>query len=307
MYVMHTLIVTCGDFYYYRLAKDVGGRECAVVTTIFSLTHEYALRYHSRTCANSVETTLCIVGLFYYNRLWKVKMFCPDLTKMTLVITVCFLIRSSSLAGWVPLALLKLCEHPSNFLPVLMAGLTVALPCILASVAIDSWYYGVVTVPQFNFVYFNVLENLSVYFGIDPWFAYLHGFKDQYGNFFVLAIFGLSWVSVVQIQGQAAKSRIPSFFVFTAASLTVLSTVDHKELRFLSPLVQLGCLSEGFVLAQGFKIKPLRLLVKWTVIVVMFMGAAVGYIYATRAYMGIYYSHMEAQLTFRAEGLKVTE
>ena len=309
MYMMHTVLVTFGDYFFFKLAKDIAGRECAVVTTIFSLTHEYALRYHTRTCANSVETSLCIIALYYYNKLWKPEVFDGNLTKMTLAISISFLIRSSSLAGWLPLAVLKIAEFPrGNLSAIIVAGVTVAIPCVLMSFIIDSYYYGVWTFPQYNFVYYNVVENLSVHFGIDPWYAYIHGFRDQYGKFVDLAIFGLAWISVKQIsEAREGKSGVPSVLVFTVSSLAVLSTVDHKELRFLSPLVQLGCMSEAFVIVQGYRVKSLRLVTKWAVITIMFMGAAVGYIYATRAYQGIFYSSAEPHLLFRSVGNKVTE
>lgn len=92
---------------------------------------------------------------------------------MTAFITVNFISRSSSLAPWIPLALLKICENWANFFPIAVAGLTVAVPWMVLSVLIDSWYYGVWTVPQVNFVVVNVVENLSIYFGVEPWHFYL--------------------------------------------------------------------------------------------------------------------------------------
>jgi hypothetical protein len=75
-----------------------------------------------------------------------------NLTKMTLLITICFLARSSSLAAWIPLAILRIIENFSFFLPILVAGLTVTIPICAFSIGLDSYYYGTFTIPQYNFV-----------------------------------------------------------------------------------------------------------------------------------------------------------
>lgn len=92
---------------------------------------------------------------------------------MTILITISFLGRSSSLASWIPLAILKIMEDANYLTPIILAGLFVTIPMCIASTLLDSYYYGAFTVPQYNFIGINVLENLSIYFGIDPWYFYL--------------------------------------------------------------------------------------------------------------------------------------
>jgi hypothetical protein len=104
-------------------------------------------RYISRTSANGIEGNLAIAALYYYTRLNKPKLFDPSLQKMTLLITITFLCRSSSLAAWIPLALFKIIEDFDWFLPILVSGLSVTVPVCLVSVGIDSYYYGVLAVP----------------------------------------------------------------------------------------------------------------------------------------------------------------
>ena len=79
-------------------------------------------------------------------------MFNRELNIMTLLITLSFLARSSSLAAWIPLALLKIVEDPAFFVPIVVAGLTVTVPSIAISIGLDSLYYGTFTIPQINFV-----------------------------------------------------------------------------------------------------------------------------------------------------------
>ena len=90
---------------------------------------------------------------------------------MTLFITLAFLVRSSSLVGWIPLALIKALSSRSYFLAIIEATVTVAVPVTAASILADSLFYGKFTIAPINFLYVNVLDNLSQYFGLqDPTF-----------------------------------------------------------------------------------------------------------------------------------------
>lgn len=151
MYAMHCLIWTFGDYFYFHLASSLVNKQCAIFTTIISLTNQTVNRYVSRTSMNGVEGNLAIAALYYYTQI-KPKIMDKNLTKMTLLITICFLARSSSLAAWIPLAILRIIENFSFFLPILVAGLTVTIPICAFSVGLDSYYYGTFTIPQYNFV-----------------------------------------------------------------------------------------------------------------------------------------------------------
>jgi hypothetical protein len=66
---------------------------------------------------------------------------------MTLSITVAFLVRSSSLIGWIPLALLKMCTSFDYSLNIIYAGILVALPTVAFSCITDIISYGKITIP----------------------------------------------------------------------------------------------------------------------------------------------------------------
>ena len=100
---------------------------------------------------NGVEGNLAIIALYYY-QLIRPSFFNRELNIMTLMITLSFLARSSSLAAWIPLAVLKIIEDPAFLGPIIVAGLTVTVPSIVLSIGLDSLYYGTLTIPQINFV-----------------------------------------------------------------------------------------------------------------------------------------------------------
>ena len=146
MYFMHCVIWSLGDYYYYKFVKLMAGPRCAILTTMISLTNESVNRYVSRTSANGVEGNLAIIALYYY-QLIQPKIFNKQLAIMTFVITISFIIRSSSLAAWVPLAVLKIIQEPEFLIPIVVAGLSVTIPSIILSICLDSIYYGTFTIP----------------------------------------------------------------------------------------------------------------------------------------------------------------
>ena len=133
---------------------------------------EFVIRYISHTAMNGIEGNLTLAALYYYLKL-KPVVGCGNLQIMTLLITISFLARSSSLAAWIPLAILKIIENYEFVFPIIYAGITVAIPICIASTLLDSYFYGTFSIPQVNFIRINVIENLSIYFGISPWYFYI--------------------------------------------------------------------------------------------------------------------------------------
>lgn len=80
---------------------------------------------------------------------------------MITCISMAFIIRSTSVIGWVPLLLFKLCSSPCRYLVSFVKSVPILVVLLLISLTIDQKFYGRRTFPQFNFVYLNVVENLS--------------------------------------------------------------------------------------------------------------------------------------------------
>lgn len=151
---------------------------------------------YGKTLTNTPEAIFCLLGLRFYNRL-KPKVD-RDMILMTLSITAAFLIRSSSLIGWIPLALVKMFTSFDYFTSIVKSGLVVAIPAMMLGIAIDSVSYGKLTVPQVNFVHVNVVENISKYFGTDPFSFYIKELPEFVNSLDGIntAGFGLCWLTV---------------------------------------------------------------------------------------------------------------
>ena len=60
---------------------------------------------------------------------------------------------------------------------ILQSGIFVALPTIAFSIFCDSMYYGKWTCPQFMFVYVNVIEDITAFFGVCNMDFFLYNFE----------------------------------------------------------------------------------------------------------------------------------
>lgn len=138
---------------------------------------------------------------------------------------------------------------------IVEAALTVALPVSALSILADSWYYGRLTVAPYNFVYINVVDNLSKFFGEAIGAYYLQQLPDficVLSPYSKLVLFGFCLFTMYQVNGMLLIQRTqkysnaPCFLIFFASNLLVLSNVDHKEQRFMAQLFPLFGLFYAF-------------------------------------------------------------
>lgn len=177
VYAMNTLIFAVGDYYLYLLAKRLLGRRFAQLALVYSLFNANINIIFQKTLANGAEAALSMGALYYYTNL--TPQFNKEMKLLTLFLTLSFVIRSSSAAGWVPL-LVGLLRDPSYLKPLVISAFLVAAPTLAASLAVDYYYYGHLTCPQVNFLQANVVSNLSAHFGTEPWFHYLNKLPNMF-------------------------------------------------------------------------------------------------------------------------------
>jgi hypothetical protein len=189
---MNTTLQVLGDYYLYLLAKQTLGRDGALMALIYSLMNQRINEIMGKTLSNGAEAAFSIGGLYYYSQL-KPK-FDKNMASMTFCITMAFLVRSSNLAGWVPLALIKVFSSLDYFVAILISGVCITLPIFGFSVLIDSLYYGKLMIPQLNFVYINVIANVAGnWFGVSSPYYYiieLREFICYSEMFFKISLFG---------------------------------------------------------------------------------------------------------------------
>ena len=108
---------------------------------------------------------------------------------------------------------------------------------------IDRLYYEVWTLPPLNFLYFNIIQSLAVFYGRNDWHYYLsQGYP-------LLLVTALPWTTVgIQKALRLRKQNPPrsaTEYILSQTAIVVLlvpallSLISHKEVRFIYPLLPL--------------------------------------------------------------------
>lgn len=114
------------------------------------------------------------------------------------------------------------------------------------SILADRWYYGAWTFPPLHFLYFNLSQNLAVFYGRNRWDYYLTEglplllttFTPFAATAVFKAVFGT--LEAEKRPKRDAKVRLNAFRSLALAivfSVTSLSMISHKEVRFVYPLL----------------------------------------------------------------------
>jgi hypothetical protein len=142
-YVLHLVMLWVGDTYFWCTYKKHLGKNSARFALIFFITVKQFNFIYSRYFINSYEVIFNLIGFYYYLEAGKAldKPTCI----MTGIISAIFIIRYTACIPWVPLLVVKLIEERNALLSFIKAFFVVSIPVIGFLVAIDSWYFGSLT------------------------------------------------------------------------------------------------------------------------------------------------------------------
>ena len=173
---------------------------------------------------------------------------------LTAALTVSFMIRNTSPIGWPPLLLLKII-YDRSLIPVLLAGIFVFVPVLGFSICLDSFYYGFEDFPvvtAFNFVKANLAEGLSKYFGTDPSHFYIIAVMPLFFTVAYPSVIGSFYVYARDSLKGGFKEK-PYMLILTVTYLIVFSAIEHKEPRFLLPIMPFCFLMLGYFISKLLK------------------------------------------------------
>jgi len=192
----------------------------------------------SRTLSNVAEMCFSTIGLSFIS-------FGKPSDVNSLVFALLFggigcIIRPTCFLIWIPLVFVLLLKKEIHFLNLFKACFIVVPVLLVLLFGIDFYFYGSFTVVHWNFLQFNILENIGEFYGAHSWHWYLsQGLPVVFGVqvlFFIVGVF---------CSGPKQKTLlwISMFYIF------VHSMIVHKEFRFLLPVVPILLCYAG----QGFK------------------------------------------------------
>ncbi|KAG0235233.1 glycosylphosphatidylinositol anchor biosynthesis [Mortierella sp. GBA43] len=115
---------------------------------------------------------------------------------------------------------------------VVMGGIAILGAAVLDSTLFyDDW-----VLTPLNFLRINVLEGISLFYGTSPWHWYLsQGLPMLFGIYLPFVLYG-SWHALRSNKGLNANMKHQVVYV-CLWTLVIYSSLQHKEWRFLYPIV----------------------------------------------------------------------
>ncbi|KAB0405666.1 hypothetical protein E2I00_003083, partial [Balaenoptera physalus] len=201
----------------------------------------------TRTLTNTMETVLTIIALFYYPLEGSKFM---NSVKYSSLVALAFIIRPTAVIPWIPLLFRHFWQEQRKLDLILHQFLPVGFVTLSFSLIIDRIFFGQWTLVQYNFLKFNVLQNVGSFYGSHPWHWYFsQGFPAVLGTHLPFFIHGCL----------LAPKRYRIFLVTVLWTLLVYSHVHHPlPMRFLQCPPDLTGKGDYLVEADIFYLNPLK-------------------------------------------------
>ncbi|TVY34375.1 GPI mannosyltransferase, partial [Lachnellula occidentalis] len=267
--IVQAYFAAVGDYYTWQLSEKIYGRGnnaswASLLMTIFSPWQWFC---STRTFSNCLETTMTITALNFWP--WK---FSSDsvlddptgvkeravapaktsifeepgsvkglITSLLLAGTACIL-RPTNAFIWFSIVMATISRFfsdsrlkASDYLVLIRQAVFCGSIILVVSGISDRLYFGEWTFPPYQFLNFNVNQDLAVFYGRNVWHYYLsQGLPLLLTTYLPFALIGL-WDSA-----SLPASNI-RFLLTTTILVTIgtLSLIAHKEVRFIYPLLPL--------------------------------------------------------------------
>lgn len=235
--VLQVIFASIGDVFFLKLARRVVGGGVAKWALLAHLTNHFALFTLTRTLSNSLETILSVAALSYFDWGNGNEKYCDrDRWVHLSLAALSIVVRPTALITWMPLWAWTLLKENSRFkfsTQLASAG-TVT---IIASILLDSHFYGQFTFVPWEFLKFNVIHGISTLYGSHPFHWYLtQGFPVVLGPHILPYYASFAYVR---------KSRNLALASLTAWMILVYSLLSHKEFRFILTALPLAMCQVG--------------------------------------------------------------
>ncbi|KAL2930395.1 GPI mannosyltransferase 3, partial [Bienertia sinuspersici] len=193
----------------------------------------------TRTLSNSLETVLTIVSLYYWPCMRVRGKISSSSRKWALAIAaLACAVRPTSAVVWIYVGLIELFVASDRLKFVFLeaapiGGAVLAITCLL-----DRMIYGSWIVVPFNFLKFNFFSSGGDYYGTHPWHWYFtQGFVVMLFTYLPFFISGFIY------------SKYWKLSSLVGWVIGIYSMLDHKEFRFVLPVLPVALMFSGYSLA----------------------------------------------------------
>ena len=217
------------DLFTYKLGRKYFGPLAGKWALLFTLSNPAQADIGTRALSNSVETALCaaVASIWPMRRKdWSAKRWSLALC----ILGLTCLVRISAVQMFLPASLFLFLYAP-NPVEVILIAIPLMTTVVSFGIAIDSFFYGKFTVSWWNFFQWNIVQNISSLFGVEPFYFYFGTLKSVLlRSALPFTIFGLG------NSFYRFKSFGP-FLLFVLPYFVFSSVQPHKEHRFLLPIL----------------------------------------------------------------------
>ena len=229
--VIGAILASIGECFLYKFALNYskGNVKLAKVALVMSLVNPFNWYIITRSFSNNFEMILTTIGLSYwpfYNNKDKNIVIRNALISSAFGIVSC-IVRPTNAILWLCLGahLLYRLKDIRTKLSLFISFETVLI--LLVNTVIDYLFYNEFTFPLYNFIQFNVIKSLSIFYGVAPWHFYIFQAVP------IMTMTSLPFLLhyLVSLKGYKGVLGISSFIVVGSFSL-----INHKEFRFIYPL-----------------------------------------------------------------------
>jgi len=219
-------------------------RSVARMALLFSLTHFFSSYISVRTQSNVVEALVLLIALQQ-----------RTFPRFLLVAGMGGALRITAVVPCMPLALRFVLtatrRHGAKGL-LHCASWTVALVAFWVGVVacVDFVFYGRWLCTPYNFVHFNVVKGYSKYFGVHPWHWYwTKALPVMIGP--QVLFFALFVTRSAQTLAGPNRARIVDLLSMMVVTSVLYSFLEHKEMRFVYPLVPVAIALSAWAFVRG--------------------------------------------------------
>ncbi|XP_007898015.1 GPI mannosyltransferase 3 [Callorhinchus milii] len=236
--LVQSFLAALADVKLYSIIKKRENAEIAKWVYFCQLCSWFTWYCCTRTITNSMEAVLTSFILYY----------CPfpgtkavTSFKYLALIAFAVVIRPTAIILWLPLLFYHYWQELKKMDLILYKCLPVGCLTLVISLIIDRIFYGEWVVVQWNFLRFNVIQNMGSFYGSHPWHWYFgQGFPVIMGAHLPFFIHGCL----------LAPRKYRVLLIVVIWTLVVYSFLSHKEFRFIYPVMPLCMVFCGFSLAS---------------------------------------------------------
>lgn len=263
--IIGAIIATVGELALYRLSLRVSGGRHQVSNRVLvlSLLSPFNAYFITRSFSNGFEMVITTVGLGFWP--WgddgEVRVRQPQngagpnhtqnrtQSDRDVLIAAGFgfvsiLVRPSNALVWVYPGLQLVWNRRHRRVPLLrLLGKLIMVFIVIngINVGLDYVLYQQITFPFYNFLEFNVMKNLSVFYGTAPWHFYLF----QAIPLLLMAYLPTFVISMFSETLAISTPALKTLKIIIGIVVVGFSLISHKEIRFIYPVMPLMLILTG--------------------------------------------------------------